>query len=230
MKNNSVRSTRHSLLSANTFVAALLCVFFLSGCDYLGNIDDFGKNKDNDNTKMFVANLKPLNNSGVTGTAMIKYKEDGKFQVIVEAKNLVPNMVHPQHIHGFDMDNKDATCPPESAAGDDGLLTLADGLPYYGPVLLPLDDKLVPLDADNFPTANAGGNLNYVGMVDTNSLVAAIDAKYEEKQTMADFKAEERVVVLHGAYVKDNKIVPAGTEGATYNATLPVACAEVVKK
>lgn len=226
----STRSVRQVMRYAKPLAAAMFCTFFLSGCEYLGDLDNFGKDKDNKDENTFVAYLKPLNNSGVTGLATVMYKEGGKFQVIVNGTSLVPDMVHPQHIHGFDMEDKDAVCPPSSAAGEDGLLTLADGLPFYGPVLLPLDDNLVPLDADNFPKANADGNLIYTKKVETDALVAAIDAKYEEKQTLDDFKAEHRVVVIHGAYVKDNKIVPAGTEGAVYEATLPVACGEVVKK
>jgi len=233
MRNITQRSTTTNLCRrlapACSVAAALFFTLFLSGCEYLDDFDDFGKDKDKNEQEMYEVKLTDLNNSGVTGTATVMYNEEGEFTVLVNAKNLVPSMVHPQHIHGFDMEDKDAVCPPSSAAGQDGLLTLADGLPFYGPVLLPLDDELVPLEVNNFPKASASGSLNYIGVVKTSSLVAAIDAKYEEEQTMEDFKAEERVIVIHGAYVKDNKIVPAGTQGAEYMATLPVACGEVKK-
>ena len=48
----------------------------------------------------FTADLMPLNNSGVMGTArFIVSKENVVVQV--RATGLVPEMVHPQHIHGW---------------------------------------------------------------------------------------------------------------------------------
>ncbi|WP_266202524.1 hypothetical protein [Pontibacter kalidii] len=232
MKQTINTTVRKSMSYAKGLLSASLCILFLSGCEHMGDLDDIIKDGDDDKDKemKYTAYLSPLNNSGVTGTAKIMMKEDGKFQVIVEASNMVPNMVHPQHIHGFVMEDKNATCPDPSAAGEDGLLTLADGLPAYGPVIVPLDDQLVPLSVENFPNANAGGNLSYVEKVDTRALVSAFDAAYEGTQTMANLKLDKRVIVLHGAYVKDNMVVPAGTEGAEYIATLPVACGEIVEK
>ena len=219
--------------SLKTLMAVAVGSFVFSSCEMLkDDIDEIIKEKDKKEMKMFVAHLKPLNNSGVTGTAYIKYSMDGMFQVITMAENVAANKPHPQHIHGFtpdgDMPNKDATCPPESAAGDDGLLTLPEGLPFYGPILIPFDDELVPLSSGAFPVANRRSSLSYAEYVATEELIKAFDAAYDGTQTEADLKLLNRVVVLHGAYVKNNKIVPRHESGAQYIATLPIACGEIM--
>src|SRR5690606_41765271 len=57
----------------------------------------------------------------------------------VLAAGVTPNQPHPQHIHGQD-DGSNSTCPPSSAdTNGDGFISLAEGLPYYGGVKLPLN-------------------------------------------------------------------------------------------
>ncbi|RDV15025.1 hypothetical protein DXT99_12150 [Pontibacter diazotrophicus] len=222
------------------FAAALLGTFFLTSCDQLGDLDGVipgggSGGGGNSQMKMYKVQLNPLNNSGVTGTATVMMNEDGEFEVITDVMGLAPSMVHPQHIHGFVMENmadKDAMCPPPSAAGADGLLTLEDGLPFYGPVLIPLDDKLVPLTADNFPIATSAGTISYGGKVMTSSLVSAFDAMHNGTQTEKDLELDKRVIVIHGAYVYYDKVVPADSreaKWAEYQPTLPVACGELVE-
>lgn len=118
--------------------------------------------------------LTELNDSGVTGKAVLVLKDD-TLRVKLHARDLVPDMLHPQHIHGLD-GSTNATCPPPSAAGDDGVLTVGDGLPFYGPVLQPLAP---------FPMAD-DGKINYH---DTFS----VDGD------LADLSDE--VIVVHGGYV-----------------------------
>lgn len=223
---------RKAMASAKVMASLVVGMVLLSGCDRFDDFDDVfpgkGGSKGND-IKIYTVELNPLNNSGVTGIAKVMVNEDGKFEVITHATDLAPNMVHPQHIHGFVMEDKNAVCPDMSAAGSDGLLTLSDGLPFYGPIIVPLDDMLVPLSAGDFPMANAAGVLNYAEKVSTSSLVSAFDAAYNGTQTMEDLDLDKRVIVLHGAYVKNNMVVPAGTEGAEYMATLPVACGEITE-
>jgi hypothetical protein len=222
-------------MSMKPFFAAFILSAFLFSCDHMNDVDDVVDDiKEEQKARAFKAELRPLNNSGVTGTATFQYltntKKDGKFESHIMAKNLAPNMVHPQHIHGFGFEMKNpenAVCPPQSAAGDDGLLTLEDGLPFYGPVLVPLDSKLVPLSVQEFPTANAHGQVNYLEFTALHSLLMAIDESTEGHQTLENLSLNRRTVVLHGAWVKDNMVVPAGTEGAEYIATLPVACGEI---
>lgn len=227
MKNyNKKRST-----SIFNLFAALMIGAFLFGCEQTKDVEEVVEHvKEEQKARVFKANLGGLNNSGVTGEATITYMKDGKFEVHVNAKNLAPNMVHPQHIHGFgfmDKNPKNAVCPPMSAAGEDGLLTLPDGLPFYGPVILPLDSELVPLSIDEFPMANAHGMVNYLEYTKLNTLLMAIDQSTDGSQSLKNLALDKRTIVLHGAYVKDNMIVSADTEGAEYVATVPVACGEI---
>lgn len=223
---------KHSSKVVKLFTVALMSAS-LVGCDQFNDVEEVvDEVKEEQVARTFVAELGGLNNSGVTGEVVIEYMKDGQFEVAVEADGLVPNMVHPQHIHGFgfmEKDPKNAVCPPMSAAGEDGLITLAEGLPFYGEVLVPLDSELVPLSVQEFPVANANGMVNYLEFTSLKAILMAIDKATDGKQSMENLSLEDRVIVLHGAYVKDNMIVPAGTEGAEYVATLPVACGELVE-
>jgi len=118
--------------------------------------------------------LTELNDSGVTGKAVLVLK-DGTLRVNLQARNLVPGMLHPQHIHGL-AGSTNGTCPPPSAAGDDGVLTLEDGLPFYGPVLQPLTP---------FPMADSG-KISYT-------------ETFSVEGDFADLSDE--VIVVHGGYV-----------------------------
>ncbi len=233
MKNTTTSTSPRYRQYVATFRAlgmALICTCFLSSCQYLDDLDLIEDEVDKHVEKMFEVHLSELNDSGVTGTATIKYTENGNFQVLINASNLSPNRVHAQHIHGFVMEDKDAVCPPPSAAGEDGLLTLQEGLPFYGPVIVPLDDELVPLSAENFPYANQGGNLSYVEMTGTPELISAFNAAYDGTQTEEDLKLIDRVIVIHGAFVKDGMVVPHYSAGVEYDASLPVACGEIMRK
>lgn len=228
---NAITVNRKATM-AGKLLLAFLITFTFSGCQFMDDMDEIKKGKDKppkDEAKLFLAELHPLNNSGVEGKVTFKYQEGREFLAEVRANGLVPNMVHPQHIHGFGFEGhiKHAVCPPESAAGDDGLLTLEDGLPFYGPVLIPLDNELYPVSAQDFPMANANGQLNYFEFTELNSLLMSIDETYEGKQTLENLALRKRVVVIHGAFVKDGQIVSPDTEGAEYNATLPVACGKI---
>lgn len=213
-------------------IAAFMVTAFLFSCEKMDEMDIVKDVKEEQEARNFKVKLNQLNNSGVTGTATFQYMKDGKFESHIMAKNLAPNMPHPQHIHGFGFEDehpRNAVCPPQSAAGEDGLLTLADGLPFYGPVLVPLDSRLVPLTVQEFPSANEQGQVNYLEFTTIKALVTAIDESNEGHQTIKNLALDRRTVVLHGAWVKDNMVVAEGTEGAEYIATLPVACGEIVE-
>ena len=91
----------------------------------------------NSGAQVYRVNLDTLNDSGVHGHATLVYR-DSQLKVELVAWGLEPNMVHLQHIHGFAGTDQVATCPPMSAAGSDNILTFQEGLPFYGPVVLPL--------------------------------------------------------------------------------------------
>ncbi len=112
----------------------------------------------------FVVQLASLNGSGVTASAWLTL--DGtQVHVTMVERGLEASRPHPQHIHGktaADVHNgTDASadtvvskCPAPSRDGDgDGLVSFAEGLPDYGPVMV------------NFgaPTANADGTFTLEG-------------------------------------------------------------------
>lgn len=141
--------------------------------------DDHGKPDKSDKgssqgAQVYKVDLDPLNESGVDGKAVLVLR-DGTLRVNLHARGLVPGMLHPQHIHGLD-GSENATCPPASAAGDDGVLTIGEGMPFYGPVLQPL----MP-----FPMAD-NGTVNY-------------HETFEVSGDLSDLSDE--VIVLHGKFV-----------------------------
>lgn len=123
--------------------------------------------------EVYHVDLDPLNESGVDGKAVL-VQRDGMLRVQIHARGLVPDTLHLQHIHGEESSN--AVCPPPSAAGDDGVLTIGEGLPFYGPVLQPLTP---------FPMAE-NGMVNY-------------HETFEVDGDLLDLSDE--VIVLHGAFV-----------------------------
>jgi len=128
---------------------------------------------------VYRVSLSPLNGSGVHGTATIQVK-GSDLVVELQAVGHVPDMTHLQHIHGF-ADGTDATCPPPEAAGADGVLSFADGLPFYGPVQL----LLTPFPAP----ANSAGAIHYRGTFPQGSLA------------FGPSDLELKTMVLHGDFV-----------------------------
>jgi hypothetical protein len=125
--------------------------------------------------EVYHVELNQLNGSGVEGKAVLILK-DGVLRVHVKARGLVPGMLHPQHIHG-EPGSENATCPPPSASGEDDIITIGEGFPFYGGVLQPLTP---------FPMADEG-TINYheTFMVDGD---------------LTDLSDE--AIVLHGAFVE----------------------------
>lgn len=139
-----------------------------------------------DDPDYFMAILDSLNGSGAAGVAWIVV-EDGKYlTVAIEASGLEPSLIHPQHIHGFDKPKSNSSCPgPEADANGDGIVSVGEGLPSYGPVILPL----VP-----FSLVDGNGELSYS---------ASFTIRPEELQPL-----HKRSIVLHGLTV-DGAYVPS---------------------
>lgn len=233
----TLTTNNHLLSSMKGLLALFLCAFVFASCDRLDEeLDNVIDEVEEHEMKMFEAHLTPLNNSGVTGKATIKYSMNGKFEVLIHAKGLSPNRHHPQYIWGFapdgSMAHMKATCPPASAAGDDNLIMLDEGKQHFGDIILSLDNKLVPLtyELKDFPFVNYTGELTYYEMTATKELMQAFDNMYEGKQTEKDLMLMNRVIVLHGGFVKDGKVMQRYSDGAEYMPTLPVACGEIMKK
>lgn len=104
-------------------------------------------------------------NSQATGTTRIKALPNGKVQVTVRAEGLAPGLPHAMHLHGFEGE-MDQGCPGPDAAGGDGVVTVLDGVPFYGGILASLTTTGDTSDAsalalDRFPVADKNGSLKY---------------------------------------------------------------------
>lgn len=80
--------------------------------------------------------LVALNHSGVHGEVTL-VERAGKLRVNLNAHGLEAGKIHVHHIHGFG-NGTQAHCPDMSLAGADGVLSFAEGLPAYGPVVITL--------------------------------------------------------------------------------------------
>ena len=126
--------------------------------------------------------LKPLNAHvgprAVTGKAVLTMDE-GALTVRLDVKGVVAGQLHAQHIHGHD---GEATCPgPQADADGDGVVSVGEGVPDYGPVLVPLAP---------FPTPD--GN------------------RYHFEETFegqGDLEPARRAIVVHGAFVDGDYVV-----------------------
>ncbi|MEJ2599226.1 MAG: hypothetical protein P8Z00_12895 [Anaerolineales bacterium] len=97
-----------------------------------------GKNDHQQETQStnFKATLVPLNRSGVHGKAELTLEGD-QLTVEMNVRGFESNQTHAQHIHGIA--GQAATCPtPAADANGDHIVDFSEGLPYYGPVILPL--------------------------------------------------------------------------------------------
>ncbi|MCJ7795285.1 MAG: hypothetical protein MUQ56_00695 [Thermoleophilia bacterium] len=156
--------------------------------------------------QVFKVKLHELNNSGVTGIVLLKL-ENGELKVMVQARGLEPNQVHMQHIHGM-TNGSGAVCPPPAADNNprDGIISFAEGLPFFGPVLRALFLQGLTI----YPTADSHGKVRYRATFSGAELAAL---------QLGDFPLENRVVVLHGL-----------TVNGAYSPSLPVACGEIMAR
>lgn len=194
---------------------SVICAFFLlAGCsdpdeEVMSNLEAEGnlvaiENAANNaaKAKTYTADLMALNDSGVMGTAELTLVGN-ELTVKISASGLEDG-VHPQHIHGFKENNKNAKCPPASADDDgDGFIELAEGLPFYGPVLLPLTP---------FPVTD-DGTIEFTQTYTVDDAITPL---------------QNRAIVLHGMTAEltqmvDGEIVVVND----YIATLPVACGTI---
>ncbi len=184
-----------SLLKTKTtaFAAAVMMALTLNACDmnqaqpepqidpqlHTGEAASVNSSMDMralNQTKEYEVQLMPLNNSGVSGMATIRVEGD-KVSVHLNASGLEMNKLHIQHIHGFKENNKKAKCPDMSAdTNGDGIVELAEGLPFYGPILL-----------DLAPFSNApDGMIKYMQTLDMTTYLKPM---------------QNNVIVIHGLTV-----------------------------
>jgi hypothetical protein len=163
----------------------------------------------------FTVTFEPLNDSGVSGTATLSYDDEAEtLTVSVNAFGLDVGP-HPMHIHGLfengvDGDPADSVVPLPSADTDgDGFIEVAEGLPAYGPIILPLVTD--PGDAMSFVTVGEDGILDYEQTFDLSNM--AIFAPVPDSDETYDaedlFPLVFRELVIHGL------VVPAGAGAGT---------------
>ncbi|HEY1387702.1 MAG TPA: hypothetical protein VGF38_04080 [Ktedonobacterales bacterium] len=139
-------------------------------------------------TQHFHAILAPLNASGVSGAVELAVTGN-VMSVTISLSGLVPNQEHMQHIHGAH--DTAATCPTPASANADGIITLAAGMPAYGPVALPFEPT---------PTADANGKIIW-----SQQLAITPDDAYNIAPLTS------HVVLIHGLNYKGayDQVLPA---------------------
>ena len=169
----------------------------------------------------YVANLSPLNGSGVSATYNLSL--DGTMlTVTAQGSGLEAGLPHPQHIHGLIGADAPMTATPSLAQDTDGdnFIELAEGQVTYGPVILPLTSPPGGAVAD-FPTA-PDGSFMFTETYDlTDPSVFAGGFGISDLLVL-----DNREIVLHGMTVAQG--VGAGSSGEVdgsggYLAVLPVA-------
>lgn len=184
---------------------------------------------------LYVAELHPLNawvqqsldpdpRSGtvVSGKAYFRV-HDGMLHAVVDVRGAEPaegagplDGLHPQHIHAADQ------CPTASAdTNGDRIVDVIEGVPFYGPILVSLDQDLANLAFEtSFPVAT-GRQGTY--LYETSTAVATLEEAIAE---MLDLP--RRHVVVHG--VDAATPLPPTVQslgGLPATLTLPVACGEI---
>jgi Cu/Zn superoxide dismutase len=163
---------------------------------------------DGPNPTTYTASLTALNNSGVSGEATVTV-EGNRLTVNVSAQG-TEKPVHAQHIHGFAGDA--SSCPTAAAdTSGDGRISVGEGAPSYGGILVPLDGSLDNAeglgDLDTFPTGGSDGRYAYDMSISTANLAVNNDQSFE------DLSLANHAIVVHGRTVEGE-----------YAPTLPVAC------
>lgn len=177
----------------------------------------------------FSADLQQLNDSGVEGKVNIRLLKDRFLKITINATGLEMDALHVGHIHGtFDgSDNPtDAMCPTLSDDADgDGFIELGEGVPQYGPIIIPLGPP--PLGEDLDPDGD--GTIEYEMTFDLMD-----SSIFGEGFSKADvMPLTFREIVLHGLTVPPGP--GEGTDGEVdgtngYLAVLPVACGGIEAK
>jgi len=187
----------------------------------------------------FTASLSPIphdhtadGGSNVTGHASMTLT-GRTLKVDLTASGLTPSQPHAMHIHG--VTDQDNVCPPASAdvnTGDpvdpntplitgtpDGLISLAEGAPFYGPidVSLTATGSTGPdagLMLSQFVIADASGNLSYHRTIMVPKDVA---------KNMTNLH-----IVVHGTDLPAD--ADTSSLSSLFEATLPVACGSITRQ
>ena len=128
--------------------------------------------------------LTELNDSGVTGHVTVLQKH-GTVRVNLNAHGLEAAQVHLSHIHGF-VGGEEAGCPtPDADSDGDGLVSFAEGVPFYGPAVITLGmDEIggqTLTYSRTFTQTNSGHPVGMLGPLADYAVVvhgASVDGSY----------------------------------------------------
>lgn len=164
--------------------------------------------------------LAPLNDSGASGDITISV--DGTSLTVTATVSNVSDFVHAQHLHGeFGFDN---SCPgPDLDADGDGVVSTVEGVPGYGTVKVSLTseggtDESYALAVESFPSGS-GGSFTYSRTFDVDQETA--DGIGDLQYVVHGFDAD-------GSGEYDGDAVSSLSEDLPLEATMPIACAELV--
>lgn len=171
------------------------------------------------------------NNATGVGSIVV---EGNSISVKVAMAGTPGNMVHMQHIHAA------TACPDSSAdANGDGFVDVQEGIPSYGPILVPLDGNLnsQSAGADGYPSANNLGIYSYNGSGSFDQMIADLRLPDPDVTDAViklvpgqNLNLAGRHIVIHG--VPSNVNLPdtvASIGNMPSEATLPIACGEITR-
>lgn len=178
---------------------------------------------------LFKADLTPLNDSGVWGSALLTLNGN-QLTVKINATGLEPNEIHPQHIHGFyDVNGKIIKSTNPTLAQDDknhdGFIEDAEGAKAYGPVMIPLTSPPGGALA-NYPTA-PNGTINFMETYNLNDPKTFAGGFTKTDLMPLNF----REIGLHGMTVPSSIAAVDGIMGSgskVYDPLLPIATGEIM--
>jgi hypothetical protein len=171
------------------------------------------------NQKFFVADLNPLNHSGAHGQAILQ-KDGRQLDTKIYTTGMAPKLPHAQHIHGIAQAISE--CPTLAAdTNDDGLITTAEGLPFYGDIQVSLTTRgdtspASALAVNRFPVADSVGFLRYDRTFGVSTKVA---------RNLGDFAIVQHGVDLNGNGEYDFSAGPSELDASLpQEATIPANC------
>jgi hypothetical protein len=154
--------------------------------------------------------------STARGTASLDV-QGTQVHVVLHLTGLTPNAPHAMHIHGeFAARNE---CPgPHADTNGDGLISLEEGAPFYGPIdtsFTTTGDTSAAsgLALERFPVADASGRIDY-------------DRTFTIPQDVIDSLGSLHIVV-HGLSLDGDTDGPVGGYDTLFEAVLPVACGAI---
>ncbi len=180
-------------------------------------------------TVVYVARLLPLNTkvTALKATGAARFTITGNtLTITINVEGVPPGIVHWQHFHGF-KDNRDATCPTETAdANHDGIIDLVETGPMSGTTMVPFDDDPTGMQIarGTYPEASADGTSQYQKTVSLKALEAAFVKAFGDQELDLD----RRVVFIHGVPAATQlpaSVASLGTIPAPV--TLPIACGKI---